>query len=103
MTTAIAVLSQSAIGDVSMTPPSGLLDRVWQAKIEADNAYANGATLKSAEAVTERTKSEADRVYRRGVSEYNARRQWADAASAVKRVQARYDLLEGIQGNAQSH
>jgi len=86
-----------------MTPPSGLLDRVWQAKIEADNAYSNGATLKNAEAVTERTKSEADRVYRGGVSEYNARRQWADAASAVRRVQDRYDLLKEIHGNAQSH
>jgi hypothetical protein len=82
MTTAIAVLSQSAIGDVNTTPSSGLLDSVWQTKIEADNAYANGATLKNAEEVTAKTKQDADNTYRRGVAKYNERRQWPDAVAA---------------------
>jgi len=103
MVITIAVLSQAAMGNDGDNPSSSVLVRAWQTKIEADNAYANGATLKNAEAVTERTKSEADRVYRKGVARRNELHQWSDAIAAFNSVKARYDLLKLIQGNAQSN
>jgi hypothetical protein len=88
MVITIAVLSQAAMGNDGDNPSSSVLVRAWQTKIEADNAYANGATLKNAEAVTERTKSEADRVYRKGVARRNELHQWSDAIAAFNSVKA---------------
>lgn len=60
-------------------------------------------TLEKAQEVAQQMKTDADKEYAKGVARRNELRQWADAKAAVKRVQARYDLLKEIQSNAQSH
>jgi len=60
-------------------------------------------TLEKAQEVAQRMRDAADKEYANGVARRTEPRQWADAKSAVKRVQKRYDLLEEIQSNAQAH
>ena len=58
-------------------------------------------TLEKAQEVAQRMRDAADAGYSKGVSKRNELHQWADAAEAVKRIQARYDQHEGIRHKAQ--
>jgi hypothetical protein len=58
-------------------------------------------TLEKAQEVSQRMRAEADREYAKGVAKRSELHQWSDAADAVKRIQARYDMLELMRHNAQ--
>lgn len=57
--------------------------------------------LEKAQEVAQRTRADADKEYAKGVAKRTELRQWSDAATAVKRIQARYDKHEGIRHKAQ--
>ena len=57
--------------------------------------------LEMAQEVAQQMKTEADKEYAKGVAKRNELHQWPDAADAVKRIQARYDMLELMRHNAQ--
>jgi type II secretory pathway pseudopilin PulG len=60
-------------------------------------------TLERAQEVAQRMRDAADREYAKGVARRTGRRQWPDAAAALKRVKAKHELIGQIHGNAKAH
>lgn len=63
---------------------------------------ANESTLAKAIEVAQQMKADADEAYVKGVAKRTELRQWPEAAIAIKRIQTRYDLLNGIYLEAQA-